>query len=780
MKKTLLLTIALLLSTITFAQTFVEENFNADLPNGWSTSEIGSTNWKISSTTYSGGDGKELMLAWSPAFEGTTRLISTPFNFSNTSDLSVSFKHFFDNFRDGEFKHTIGIATSSDNGETWNVGWSQEYTITGTYDVKANFSTPDLGKANVILCLFYNGNSKEMDNWFFDDLLIYEQKRLDIRVVDINISDIIETGEQEISFTVQNIGLATVESFEAEIKASNWEEAAVATFNQSIANSESVQITYKDKKFNAFARKSSYTVSVKIMSVNGETDQNSSNDYVEKKVSVAFNKAQRIPMIEHFSSSTCGPCVAVNQQMHTLTQNNEGKFTYTKFPTAGDPYNNFEASYKVQEYGVIGVPNLFLDGRSKGSNYITQEMLDEKYNTPAYADIRGAFSMEGDKIYVIADFLSYITLDEVVAYITVNEKTTCNNTGSNGEKEFHHILMKMLESKTGNKISLNAGEYQRLEFNYDMSLTNVEDINDLEVALWLQNPITKEIYNSKFAYEYTSHCYPIQNLTLNQNDDEKTLTWEAPEKGTPIYYNVYINGNLVSENESDLSYSLNTANDMFTAEVIAVYKNGMTSVGVAQLFGGNDDVEEDENEDENGEGEENEEETPITLEIPTNLSAYPTSISTVSLTWNHAENAESYNIYRNNTLVENIAGVNYIDEGLEPNTEYCYTVTAVLDDIESEHSNEACVRTLSGEGIEELTSSLLLYPNPANDRLYIEAEAEIMEVSVYDVYGRVQNLRISESQNLRISIDVSKLNAGIYFIKINTNEGEIVKRFIKK
>ena len=52
MKKTLLLTIALLLSTITFAQTFVEENFNgSELPNGWSTSEVGATNWKISLTT---------------------------------------------------------------------------------------------------------------------------------------------------------------------------------------------------------------------------------------------------------------------------------------------------------------------------------------------------------------------------------------------------------------------------------------------------------------------------------------------------------------------------------------------------------------------------------------------------------------------------------------------------------------------------------------------------------------------------------------------------------
>ena len=190
-------------------------------------------------------------------------------------------------------------------------------------------------------------------------------------------------------------------------------------------------------------------------------------------------------------------------------------------------------------------------------------------------------------------------------------------------------------------------------------------------------------------------------------------------------------------------------------------------------------VEGEEDENEEGNEEDNEEETPVTVETPTNLSAYPT-VSTVSLTWNHAENAESYNIYRNNTLIENIDRVNYIDEGLEPNTEYCYTVTAVLKDIESGHSNEVCVKTLPSEGIEELTSLFKMYPNPVNDKLYIEAEAEIEEVVIYDVYGRRQKLRISESQNLRNSIDVSGLNSGVYFVKIKTDNIETVKRFVKK
>ena len=105
-------------------------------------------------------------------------------------------------------------------------------------------------------------------------------------------------------------------------------------------------------------------------------------------------------------------------------------------------------------------------------------------------------------------------------------------------------------------------------------------------------------------------------------------------------------------------------------------------------------------------------------------------------------------------------------------------MTSVLEDTESEHSETVCVKTL-GESLTELESSFILFPNPANDRLYIEAETEIMEVSVYDVYGRHQVTETPSHRDMT-SVNVSELNAGIYFIKINTNQGKVIKRFIKK
>ena len=75
-----------------------------------------------------------------------------------------------------------------------------------------------------------------------------------------------------------------------------------------------------------------------------------------------------------------------------------------------------------------------------------------------------------------------------------------------------------------------------------------------------------------------------------------------------------------------------------------------------------------------------------------------------------------------------------------------------------------------------MTASFNIYPNPVNDRLYIEAETEVKEVVVYDVYGRQQTTVNGQQTS---SIDISNLNSGVYFIKVVTENGEAVKRIIK-
>ena len=167
------------------------------------------------------------------------------------------------------------------------------------------------------------------------------------------------------------------------------------------------------------------------------------------------------------------------------------------------------------------------------------------------------------------------------------------------------------------------------------------------------------------------------------------------------------------------------------------------------------------------------------LDAPQNVKANAISTSSIIVTWDVVENATSYNVYRNDELVENVKGTNYMDEELEYDTEYCYSIKAINDDAMSDYSEEVCVRTL-GERVEELTSALNIYPNPVNDKLYIETEVEIKEINVYTITGVIVGQQSTDNGQQTLSIDMSDLNSGVYFVEIKTNEGNIVKRIIKK
>ena len=254
----------------------------------------------------------------------------------------------------------------------------------------------------------------------------------------------------------------------------------------------------------------------------------------------------------------------------------------------------------------MGVPETFVDAVSQGYAAATDEDILLALETPAYFDIKGSFTVEGNTINIIADFMAYANIENVRAFIAVSEKTTKNNLGNDEETEYHHVMMKMVEDAEGNEIaSINAGEYHRLELTCDMSDTNVEEMDDLEVVMWLQNYDTKEVFNSNFAYGYTEHCNPVRNLTASIGGDDIQklyLNWDEPEGRTPVAYNIYVDGELIEGNynldtfysDEEIVESIMPMNyDEHVAEVVALFEDGMTSVGTVKVIDENwDNVEE--------------------------------------------------------------------------------------------------------------------------------------------------------------------------------------------
>jgi hypothetical protein len=75
-----------------------------------------------------------------------------------------------------------------------------------------------------------------------------------------------------------------------------------------------------------------------------------------------------------------------------------------------------------------------------------------------------------------------------------------------------------------------------------------------------------------------------------------------------------------------------------------------------------------------------------------------------------------------------------------------------------------------------IATIITISPNPANKMLFIEGVNYPFIVSTYDLSGKKM---FSDCTN-NGQLDISDLSQGLYFIKIETNEGMVVKKFVKE
>jgi hypothetical protein len=168
---------------------------------------------------------------------------------------------------------------------------------------------------------------------------------------------------------------------------------------------------------------------------------------------------------------------------------------------------------------------------------------------------------------------------------------------------------------------------------------------------------------------------------------------------------------------------------------------------------------------------------------PSNVKAVAISSTTIRLSWDPVPGALAYGVmYEGDFLGATDETVAEFEE-LLPNTTYCFKVFTITDvDAEgniigySEDSEEACATTTVPDAVDEVTATFNMYPNPVEDKLYIETDVEIEDVVVYDVYGRQQD-NVAIRQHF---VDVSDLTSGTYLIKIVTNDSGFIRRFVKK
>ena len=151
------------LISLPFSESFSTSGF----PECWNQTSTISNRWTVSNSANAGGTPYEMKATWVSG-TGTSRLITPPLNTNGIDELTLTFRHFFDDYASGL---TYKIQSSHDG-----LSWTDESWInaSGNGNNGGLVSTPitnNLGSVTYIAWVL-EGNHYNMDYWYVDNVTI--------------------------------------------------------------------------------------------------------------------------------------------------------------------------------------------------------------------------------------------------------------------------------------------------------------------------------------------------------------------------------------------------------------------------------------------------------------------------------------------------------------------------------------------------------------------------------------------------------------------------------
>lgn len=149
----------------------------------------------------------------------------------------------------------------------------------------------------------------------------------------------------------------------------------------------------------------------------------------------------------------------------------------------------------------------------------------------------------------------------------------------------------------------------------------------------------------------------------------------------------------------------------------------------------------------------------------------------ITVSWDDADNATKYIVYADDKKYKELTETS-LTLGTNKETTIVFTIQSICEnDFESNMSEPLTVEVKSSIGIDELENKFEIYPNPVKDKLFIDGETEINDICIFNILG----VQVHNEPDVNCDyIDVTNLNKGVYILNIKTNDGTIVRRFIKE
>jgi len=491
------------------------ENFNAvaigAMPAGWTVFNVdghtpnSSVNWVTNAWVCAPNQAFPTQAAWStswytPAGTSNDWMFTPAIVVPNvTPILRYTVIASDANFLDGYELRIMTTAPTSANLTTSTVLLAVAQ-ATATATVKTIDLTDYAGQT---VYIGWRNNSTDMNVLGVDDVKVKSNLGDDITAVSINTASMVVVGNSNITGTVTNSGSNNITSYDVTYKIDGGNSSAVySVTGVTIAPGATANFTHNVP---ATLASGNHTLEITISNVNGVVDPYSEDNAITKTISVASQMVPKKSLFEIFTSSSCSNCPAWNAVFDPWAVTNGANMSYIKYQVnipGTDPYAFAQTAERQTYYGVNAAP----DGYGNAINLIASNstaLIAELNSTVAQANsekavfaISGTPTYTGKVVTVPITINPYVTISGLTVQVVVCEKKTTGNVGSNGETEFHHVMMQMLPTSAGTTVSFIDGTPYTNTLTKDMTGTHVEEMSDLVVVVFVQDDVTKEILQS--------------------------------------------------------------------------------------------------------------------------------------------------------------------------------------------------------------------------------------------------------------------------------------------
>ncbi len=385
--------------------------------------------------------------------------------------------------------------------------------------------------ANQKVRLAWRNNSTDKYLLFIDNIFVFNQKNNDIIITKTTRPFLSKTGDNlNFYINILNYGLDTLKSIKIGYQINDSTPVIeTKTTNKAFGETETLSFSQKFKPL----KDTIYNLKLWIAKPNGQTNQSNTKDTAYIKFSTWSEQgAQNKILIEHFTQASCGPCGQQNPALNSLLANNKGKYVHIAYHTSWpgyDPmysFNREQSDSIVKYYGVNSVPDVIVNGTNNlGSpTNVTQGLIDQNYqkNSPIKININCIKKI--DSVFISINLIPYAYFSQELnaKVIFTEDKNYSYSPGSNGEKFFPDVMIKMIPGLQGTTLpNLYPKDTIKLHLTYKLPEFNTVNFFKSKIAVFIQNNKTKEVFAT-------------DELVLD-------ATNKISEKSNPKFLNIYPN-----------------------------------------------------------------------------------------------------------------------------------------------------------------------------------------------------------------------------------------------